>query len=198
MEVVKPTPKPKKSRTPLFSFKKNTTATVNETANANSTTNANSTANATEAATESAEPTPLEPTPTEPVVGEDKADDKASADAAASEAVSEAATPTPEPVKVMKKVVHRIPLKVTADFSNVAVRPLTERQRGKSLRTYVVRGFCGWCLTPGPERAKDGTLFVWVGRGHLVWPTVARLAASMTEVLFLGGVLVLCRVLPPA
>jgi hypothetical protein len=144
VEVVKPTPKPKKSRTPLFSAKKNTTSTVNDT----------DSANATATATESPEPTPVEPVGDEDAKptadpAADAGEDKVAADAAGAEAGADvSATPTPEPVKVMKKVVHRIPLKVSADYSDLSVRPLTDRQRGKSLRTYVV--FCFPDPVPAP------------------------------------------------
>jgi molecular chaperone DnaK (HSP70) len=140
VEVVKPTPKPKKSRPPLFK-KSNTTSPVNGSDDANAT------ATATESASESPKPTPVqtaeEAEASAAAAAEAAADanttaaDNTTAAATDGEDTGAEATPTPEPVKVMKKVVHRIPLKVTADFSELAVKPLTERQRSKSLRTYV-------------------------------------------------------------
>ena len=118
VEVVKPTPKPKskKSRN-LFSKK-----------NASSASDANDTAtDGGDTATPEGDPGAVPDVDDEPAAVPTT---DASSDAGGkSDAVS--------PVKTMKKVVHRLPLKIVADYSDLAVRPMSTRQVAKALRTCV-------------------------------------------------------------
>ena len=79
---------------------------------------------------------------TTPTDGGDSADgavnatvDAADASDAAANSTGNATVNATAPVKVMKKVVHRFPLKIVADWTELAVSPLSERQWNKALRT---------------------------------------------------------------
>jgi hypothetical protein len=150
VEVVKPTPKPKPKRftkpTPLKKSNVTddgngtTTASGNETdAAGNETDSSNTTTPLPDQDAEPSASVPVNGTDSEdvPVTAEDSSNATAKANATA-------------PLKVMKKVVHRFPLRIVADYSELAVQPMSERQTNKSLRTYVcldVHLSCGSLFT---------------------------------------------------
>lgn len=92
---------------------------------------------------------------------------KSAADVDSGNATAENATeasPSPPP-KVMKKVVHRLPLKISYDFSELAVQPLSEKDRTKSLRLCVSCFVCRvshWACVRGSAYSRGALVHLRV------------------------------------